>query len=412
MRSLGGRARQFQRVTRERPPRAPAAVFAAPDEFCETFPNDGNLASTTQDLVWRDADNPNWGADPIVISGGVAELGAGFYGGAEAQSEVADQYSMWVEFDWVDPGATFDDIWLLAGTDNHFLHGDIGASTQAIQLFIFYSGGYYAEIAGYDDSPEFVFVSTVNQAQGRWRLEVDGNESRVYHNSVLIMTADISTASPLPGRKAAFEIESNTRIDNFCYGDLATSDFVPATCISYDETFPNNGAIGFTNEDLGYWWIDSGSGTVSGGQLSTPGALITRPGPAMLTTDQFVQVDFVGGAAGTGDFIYMVLRADIDVDLTVTEGLYAFVNGDGGGSLIEIGNWGGGTLASDTLGVGDHIATWRFEVEGTTGRLYRNGVLMLTADTSAYAWSGKGTGIQMENAGCTIDNFSYGDLCA
>ena len=74
MRSFGGRARQFQRMRRARPRRAPAATFPAPPCMTESFT--GTSDTIGPDLAWtRMASGSNGGAAAVVLGAASNQTG-------------------------------------------------------------------------------------------------------------------------------------------------------------------------------------------------------------------------------------------------------------------------------------------------------------------------------------------------
>lgn len=215
-----GRYRQFQRVTRIRPPRAPAAIFAA--HTCETFTGpDGNLGTVTTDLSW----SVQSGQEPVVSANQCTTAGAGTTGTGRVDSDTAST-NQFVECDWT-AAAQNDVLQLFAreGTEGGAnLFGD-----EKIVLYLAWDGTdeVTVDLKDYQSNDMLAtqVVLTPTTAVATWRLEVDGDVVRGYRNGVLVITGDATGYAPA-GTKAGFEIDPSffgpplATIDNFCFGDL------------------------------------------------------------------------------------------------------------------------------------------------------------------------------------------------
>lgn len=232
-RSFGGRARQYQRLTRIKPNRAPVPVFGV--SYLETFPVDGNFGSTTLDLTWLDGfdDSPNFIASELVVVGSALTVPDNRFGAGEAQGETATD-DMYVQFDWLTTHDFFHEVYLIGRSDD-LLSVDLGNDCQGVAMYLTDFGGGFCqmEMAGYNGPwVEIAQVDLDNgglggyDLRGTWRLECEGDEARSYHDGDLIATADTSGLSPQPsGRKAGITMSviggtAPLSIDNFEYGDL------------------------------------------------------------------------------------------------------------------------------------------------------------------------------------------------
>ena len=221
MRSFGGRATQFQRINRVRPPRAPAAVFPAVPAvvYTESFNKaDGSLGP---DLTWvvGAAANAavesnravNDGSDPAVFAT------------ARAEHDTSSP-NMYVQAD-IAVADDFNDIVILVGRcgDTASLDSDVGVYMQI-------DGAANPTLTNVaiadldDDDPFDNYQAAGIDMVATWRLELDGNEGRAYRNGVLLLTSDI-TAITATGTRAGFILSDVTAsprcaIDNFEYGDL------------------------------------------------------------------------------------------------------------------------------------------------------------------------------------------------
>jgi len=235
-RSFGGRARQAQLVTRERPPRAPAAVFAAPTGFCETFPNDGLLGVDAQDQPWNAFDGE--------ISGGML-TGAPF---ADGRMEVdAGSTDMFVEADMTD----FSYLYLVArcgdGTD---LYDDLG-------VYLYVDPGpfdTYIEIGDWTGGT----ISWVDPAgdigDATWRLEVVGDTARALRDGVEILTADVSGVTTT-GQRGGFEYQGNSHFEYSTNTVTESFNTSNGTTIGPDrnwtkQSIVNGGPPGYTDDGV------------------------------------------------------------------------------------------------------------------------------------------------------------------
>lgn len=217
-RSGHGRFPQFQRVTRQRPPRAPAAVFAVPMlSYLETFPNTGSLTSTPEDLTWN-----NGPVFTVAVSGAQAVVqGPNSVGNARAEHDTTTS-DMFVQAD----------VTALVASDLLYLIGAAGNDTdieadQGVALFVTSNGtNTDVQLVGWFPFGDICTLVTLTSTSpvATWRLELDGDTARGYRDGVLICSGSISGAlSPVPaGTRAGFQIGNgvSVAIDNFEYGDL------------------------------------------------------------------------------------------------------------------------------------------------------------------------------------------------
>jgi hypothetical protein len=188
----------------------------------------------------------------------------------------------------------------------------------------------------------------------------------------------------------------------------------PDLVVRYCETFPNDGIFDLTVEDLTWQIPSTGAGIITGGVLYTTGGFADgRAEQDAGSADMFVQAALNADV----DYIYLVARCGDTGDLYGDQGIYLFVDPGGGVTFIDLGDWTGGSVASDSPAGNLIDGTWRLEVEGGTARALRNGIEMLTGDISAItAPTGQRGGFNMgSNAvGMTypggMDNFCVGLL--
>lgn len=214
--NIGGRSRVATRIRRERLPAAPPANIAAGVSYLETFTgSNGALGSVTTDLMWT-----NDGTSAQVLSNHL--VADSFYGQARSEQDTTttDQF---VQIEWVTASSANDDFWIMGRVDNAASFG-----YNAIYLFVFDAGSGFGnvEIGGWNPSTAIdnLPVGPGFDPSGTWRLEIEGNEGRAYHDASLILTSDLSGLSPQPnGTKAAVYFEDSDAtliLDNFAYGDL------------------------------------------------------------------------------------------------------------------------------------------------------------------------------------------------
>lgn len=208
LRALGGRVPFASPLE----PRSPQARRHTPTAtpFCETFPNDGDFTVTAEDLTWL--------VDSGTIASGRCRKTV-FYALARAEHDMTSQ-DQFVQCDWVTTDVTNNDLWLLARvttTPATFIWDAIG-------LFIFRSGAdCFVSIFDWAASSDVGGTVTLSNTSpvATWRLEVEGTTARGYRDGVLVVSQDVSAVSPYPsGTRAAFYLENDTEIDNFCFGDL------------------------------------------------------------------------------------------------------------------------------------------------------------------------------------------------
>jgi hypothetical protein len=211
-RSLGGRARQYQRVTRQRPSRAPAAVVSGVS-YLETFPTDGDLDVTPEDLTWN--------VDPFggvpAVSGAACSVPAGL-GSARAEHDT-NTVDMYVQAELVNTDSN-SDLFLIGRAGDS---ADI-STDQGVYLFVNHGASDTAvELGGW--SPSGVIDSDTLGVTGdaTWRLELEGTDARAYRDGVLVLSGTCS-ATPT-GTRAGFQLSVDTTpplasIDTFEFGDL------------------------------------------------------------------------------------------------------------------------------------------------------------------------------------------------
>lgn len=194
--SIGGRSRIWSRTTVSDFPTRGAANAPIPTGICETFPNDGLLASTPQDQPW------NAFVDGF-ISGGVL-TGPSF---ADGRMEVdAGSDDMFVQAD-MSAGTTY--LYLLARCgDNVEMYSDLG-----VYLYVDDFAGIYLEIGDWSGGGAIAFDTPAGAAfPGTWRLECSGDTARALLNGVEMLTADISGVTTT-GQRGAFEFASDSHFD-------------------------------------------------------------------------------------------------------------------------------------------------------------------------------------------------------
>lgn len=183
----------------------------------------------------------------------------------------------------------------------------------------------------------------------------------------------------------------------------------PGVAIAYTETFPNDGDMSVTAEDL-TWNVTAGVVQVVSGQATgaTLGEAFAQT--ALPSTDMFVQAELAN--TDSGDTLFLVGRANTD---GTTDGVYLYIEDDGADTYIELGGWApaSGVIDSDTLTSSTADATWRLELQGTSALCFRNGVQVLSGIPNVLA-DGLYAGFQMNSGGSppegAIDNFTYGEL--
>lgn len=176
--------------------------------------------------------------------------------------------------------------------------------------------------------------------------------------------------------------------------------------VRYVETFPTAGDLDSAAEDL--TWTASNM-SVSSGQatVTAPSLGEAQAEHNVSSLNMYVQVDFT--ACPTSGNVFLVGRASGAL-LAQDDGVYFYVQENGGATDVELGGWvpASGVIDSDSL-ASSPVATWRLELEGTTARGYRNGVLVVSGTCSATP-DGLRAGFQLNEVGSTLDNFEYGDL--
>ena len=212
-RSGSGRFRQFQRVTRQRPPRAPQAVFGGVS-YLETFPTNGDVEAG-QDLTWNSI------PPEVTVVGNQAEPSS-TVSLARAEHDTSDD-DMYVQADWTAGDLTDDGIWLVGRCGDS---ADLGSDT-GVYLWVLVDGADLAvEIGGWGVAGTIATATLLStSALATWRLELNGTTCRAYRNGVEVASGT-SSLSPQPdGTRAGFEVDAQgggatTAIDNFEYGDL------------------------------------------------------------------------------------------------------------------------------------------------------------------------------------------------
>jgi len=194
-------------------------------------------------------------------------------------------------------------------------------------------------------------------------------------------------------------------------GPLGTRSPIAATLAAFTETFPNDGPLDSTGEDL-TWNVEAvGVGpTVSSGAVTGIGAQ-ARAEHDTSTRDMFVAAD--AADLDNGDSFFLIGRAGDTSEIGGDEGVYLYVQRNASDTYIEIGGWlPSGVIDSDTLG-STADATWRLELSGMTATMLRNGVQVLTG-TCSNTPVGTRAGFQVNASGSapamSLDNFTFGDL--
>lgn len=185
---------------------------------------------------------------------------------------------------------------------------------------------------------------------------------------------------------------------------------------SFLETFPNDGVMDVTAEDL-TWIFSSGQIPVVASGQCTTGASFGASARARAqhdttSIDQYVQCDWITAAAN--DEIFLMAREDTagGTDPDSDNAFYMFVYYDGSGVTVTLQDWQTGDYFDNQNFLETPFATWRLEVEGTAIRGYRDGVLKVSGDTTGYTAAGTRAGFEIDSGSGhpVIDNFEFGNL--
>lgn len=190
--------------------------------YTETFPNDGTLGTATEDLTWQVGTAP-LNPPAVVVSGQCKASGSSPNSGMANAQHAITGTDFFVEVDILNN--TLQGVLVIqAGSDA----GPPGASyvsifAQIVDLGI--GNGSEVQIQDYETSAyiapitDFPALSVI----ATWRLEVEGDEARLYRNGVLLISGTGVNAYRPIGSYSGFEIYNDMAIDNYSYGDLSSS---------------------------------------------------------------------------------------------------------------------------------------------------------------------------------------------
>lgn len=342
-----------------------------PSPFCETFPNDGDLATTPQDQPWNAFDG--------TISGGKL-ADAPF---ADGRMEVdAGSTDMFVE---ADLNADIGYVYLVARCgDDTDLYADEG-----IYLFVDSTPfDTYFEIGNWGGGGAFAWDDPAGDLiEGTWRLEVTGNTARALRNGVEMLTADVSS-SPAAGQRGGFEYGSTSQAVNTTYTVTESFNKADGTSIGPDRNWTKWGfddsvltyPPGFTDDGviisnrLGLQSHDGHNGGAQDG-FATVQLIDSNPDTEFsLSFDAYIQVRLVAqSVVGAGDhytFVYLGWRT------LAYFAMFRNVPNPGGGQFLQLDAFGD-TTTPTAFAAGD-ILRVEYDAGANEIRGLVNGVVIAT----------------------------------
>ncbi len=278
------------------------------------------------------------------------------------------------------------------GEQNFYLaevYGVPGSSRAQVNLYLKQAGAY-VKLAS----------TAVASATGSLRFEVVGNSQRVFLNNTLILSANDTTldGDGSAGFRASGAAGTVT-LDNFAASAVTPP---PPVAVPFNDTFTTAGALG------GNYTEQVGTFQSSGGVASNSTALAIATLRGVSQRDQTVSGS-VNVAAGSGNSIGLMARYSGPGENNF---YLAEVYGVPGSSRVQVNLYlkqAGAYVRLATTTVASGSGALRFEVIGSTQRVFLNNTMVLSANDSTLTGSGPSSaGFRASGAvgAVTMDNFA------